>query len=425
MSLEPGKGGPVRQAYVASQVVIDVKAIKQLVLPVSQGLAMLDLDSFGDPFTNQGGISAPVLSGDGEHVAWFYDGDHGSIHGQYGFAWRDLLTGATIDHPGVTTYGIDMSTDGRFVAYPEASIVAKNGYVEAMAVWLWDSQTGQLTAINRKTPNNKADDGDTESVSVAADGRFVVFASTSQSLAPVGESLCTPFVTPDCNETAGYVYLYDRLSGSLLAVPPQAMFGQQPALSDPVVSGNGEAVAFHDGLDTDVWYPQSGVVRRLDEDDFPCLTDARSLALSSDGSTLADNCAGSAGVVKLGGPTGPDTVEWTYTFPNPDGWNNSVALSDNGSTMALFGSSGPAGWGLWPIWRVELPSGEMSLLTAPGQIPGLHSEELQSGMAEDQVTISASGDQIAAVACSIQQAAGDSQSCPLREDVFRWTAPGA
>ena len=413
-------GGRQRQRVTtAASGVIEVRVRNRLVLPVATGIDMLDLDQFGDPFATQGGIFGPVMSGDGEHVAWGYNTD-----GVDGFVWRDLQTGDTVMQYGIDS-SFDMSADGRYVAYTQASRFAQDGYIEAQEVWLWDTRSGREIAVDRRTPSNTADDGSTADVSVSADGTYVVFDSTSQALAPAGERLCTPLVSPGgCNEAAGYVYLYDRLSRSLTPVPPQPIFGQQPALSDPVIADDGGVVAFHDGVDTDVWFRPSGVVRRIAEADFPCLTDSQSLALSSDGTTLADNCAGSVGVIKLGGPAGPDTVEWSYTFPNPNGYDSSVALSSDGSVMALIGSSGPAGWGLWPVWRVQLPSGAMSLLPVPGHISGLRPEpKLQDGMADDRVTISANGDEIAAAACSIKAPTGDGQMCPVRTDVFRWTLP--
>lgn len=412
-------GARRRRVTVKSKVTVRVRARKRLVLSVAPGLDMLDLDGFGDPYATLGGVFSPVMSGDGNHVAWGFNNPDGDV----GFVWRNLLTGETIVQDGIDA-PFDMSADGRYVAYAKASEFASDGYIEAEEVFLWDTETGRQVSIDRKTPKDTSDDGSTDGVSVSADGRFVAFDSTSQALAPAGETLCTPLVTPgDCNEAAGYVYLYDRASKSLVPVPRQAMFGGQPALSDPVISGNGEVVAFHDSLDTDVWYTQTGVVRRINESDFPCQTDSQSLALSSDGTTLASNCSGSVGVIKLGGPAGPDTVEWTYTFPNPNGYDSSAALSSDGSVMALLGSPGPAGWGLWPLWRVELPSGAMSLLPAPGDIPGLRPDpKLQIGMGDDRVTISTNGDQITAAACSIEAPTGGGQTCPSRTDVFRWTA---
>lgn len=69
---------------------------------------MLDLDAFGDTYDNQRDISRPVMSGDGEHVAWVWDADHSDVYTDYGFVWGDLENGRTLEEPGVYPYGLDI-----------------------------------------------------------------------------------------------------------------------------------------------------------------------------------------------------------------------------------------------------------------------------------------------------------------------------
>jgi hypothetical protein len=91
------------------------------VLRVRPGLDMLVLSKRDKPLYGQGGLSLPVLSGDGEHVAWVYDNDHGNDFGDYGLMWRDLASGRTLQLRGTYAYGLDMSAGGRYVVYSKAA----------------------------------------------------------------------------------------------------------------------------------------------------------------------------------------------------------------------------------------------------------------------------------------------------------------
>ncbi len=415
-------GRKAKRVSAHTSELMDVRTRQHLVLSVSPGLEMLDLNEFGEPYAAQGRVDDAVLSGNGDHVIWGYNTYGLTKIGEVGLVWRNLLNGETIEQPNLTAYGPDISGNGEYVVYAKPSKTAANGYVEAMTVMLWNTRTGKQTVIDRRDRGATEDDGSTTEPRISENGQYVVFASTSQALAPAGETLCTPFVTPGgCNEAAGYIYLYNRQTKTLTPVPPQATFGSSPALRDPVISANGEVVAFHSGYSVEVWYPRTGEVRQVNASDFPCETDTPSLALSGDGQTLAENCMGSVGVVHLGASAGAETIEWTYTFPNSLGYETHAALSANGSVLAVFGTEGPTGWGMWPLWRVELPSDAMELLSVPGAIPGLKAEpKATSGMAEEFVSISANGSEIATVACSIEPPLGGSQECPQRSDVFRW-----
>ncbi len=380
------------------------------VLAVGTGLDLLDLDARGAPYPGRG-IAHPALSRDGRHVTWVYlAGEH-----DYGLVWRDLAAPRTLELPGVYPYALDMSGDGRYVAYAAASKIASNGHVDGMTVWLWDTATGRRTAINRAPSGQVADDGSTSGLRVSADGRFVVFDSTAPSLAPAGVTVCA-----QCIEGGGYVYRYDRLTGALASVPP-APFGSDASLRYPVTSGDGRVVLFHHGLATYAWFPESGAVRKIDALDALGETNDDSLAVSDDGTTAANHVYGLT-VVKLGGPEGPDPVAWSRPEESP-AYVASTALSADGSALAYFGLSGPAAWGQWPVWRVDVPSGALTLLPAPPTVAGLTPEPApRGGMGANRVTISADGRAIVAAACSLgPPASAEEQSCPLRADVFRWS----
>lgn len=221
---------------------------------VAPGIAILDLDSrrgfLGAP---NGEALAPVMSADGDHAIWQYN----NYHGAYGLVWRDLGSGQTIVRQGLWPYGTDVSANGTYVVYASEAEAAQSGLIIGMDLWLWDTQTGQRTLINRTGGGKVADDGLIRGLHISSDGDYVVFASTSQLLAPEGYKMCVS----SCNNASSYVYLYDRLNGKLRAVPRQAAFGTTPSLGYPVVSGNGDVVVFHAGPDVDVWSTVTNKVR--------------------------------------------------------------------------------------------------------------------------------------------------------------------
>jgi hypothetical protein len=381
---------------------------------VAPGVAILDLDSrrgfLGAP---NGEPLAPVMSEDGDHAIWQYN----NYHGAFGLVWRDLSTGQTIVRQGLWPYGTDISANGSFVVYAAAAQTAQSGLVTGMNVWLWDTQTGQLTLVNRAATGNSANDGVVKGLHISSDGDHVVFASTSQLLAPAGYKMCVS----QCNNGLGYVYLYNRLNGTLRAVPKQASFGASPSLAYPVVSGNGDIVAFHAGDDVDVWSTVTNKVFTVTFQKNIGMSDANSLAISADGNVLANSGPGGTGVVQLTAAAGSYRLEWAYYDKAGGPQLDSNSLSGDGSVLAFFGAQGQAGWGHWPLWRVELPKGSMQLVSAPPVASGLDLQPAVSGFGDQQVTVSADGAQIAALACSLKLPTAQAQGCPLRADVYRWT----
>ncbi len=63
----------------------------------------------------------------------------------------------------------------------------------------------------------------------------------------------------------------------------------------------------------------------------------------------------------------------------------------------------------------------MQLLRPPPVFSGLKLQPAVSGMGDEQVTMSANGSQIAALACSLRLPTAPAHGCPLRADVYRWT----
>jgi hypothetical protein len=381
---------------------------------VAPGIAILDLDSRRSFLgAGNGEALAPVMSADGNHAIWQYN----NYHGAFGLVWRDLSTGQTIVQQGLWPYGTDVSGNGTYVVYASAAATAPSGLITGMDVWLWDTQTGQRTLIIGTAAGKVGDDGLVRGLHISSDGDYVVFASTSPFLAPDGYKMCVS----SCNNASGYVYLYGRLTRSLRAVPKQAAFGATPSLGYPVISGNGGIVAFHVGPDVDVWSTVTNKVWPVAFQKNVGLTDGNSLALSANGTVIANSGPGGIGVVQLGPAAGRYHQEWAYYDKGEAAEFQSAALSSDGSVLAFFGAQGQAGWGHWPLWRVELPKGSMQLLRPPPVASGLQLLPAVSGIGDEQVTVSANGAQIAALACSLKLASAQAKGCPLRADVYRWT----
>jgi Tol biopolymer transport system component len=380
---------------------------------VAPGIAILDLDSRRSFLgARNGEASAPVMSADGDHAIWQYN----NYHGAFGLVWRDLGTGQTIVQQGLWPYGTDISGDGTYVVYASEAETARSGLITGMDVWLWDTQTGQRMLVNRTAAGKVGEDGVVRGLHISSDGDYVVFASTSQLLAPAGYKMCA-----SCNDAPSYVYLYDRLTKTLRAVPKKGAFGTAPSLGYPVISGNGDIVAFHVGNDVDVWSTVTNKVWPVAFQKNVGLTDGNSLAVSANGGVIANNGPGGIGVVQLGAAAGTYRLQWAYYDKTGPAEFPSVALSSDGSVLAFFGAQGQAGWGHWPLWRVELPRGLMQLLRPPPVASGLQLEPAVSGIGGQQVSMSANGAQVAALACSLKLASARAQGCPLRADVYRWT----
>ncbi len=310
---------------------------KAVPVSVAPGIAILDLDSRRG-FLGAGDAEplAPVMSADGDHAIWQYN----SYHGLYGLAWRDLSTGRTILQQGLWPYGSDISANGAYVVYATAAVLAPSGLIRGMDVWLWDTRTGQRTLINRTPSGKVAVDGLVRGLHISADGNYVVFASTSQSMAPAGLKMCVS----SCNNAPGYLYLYDLATAKLRALPKQAAFGDAPALGYPVISGNGAIVAFHSGLNVDVWSTVTNQVWPVAFQKNVGQTASNSLAVSANGEVLANRGPGGIGVLQLGTPAGKYRQEWAYYDKGGAANFPSVALSGDGNVLAFFGPrGGPTG----------------------------------------------------------------------------------
>jgi WD40 repeat protein len=387
-------------------------------LQIALGVDLLSLgprDALG-PST---AVFSPVMSADGDHVAYGYTG----VGADYGLRWRDLKSGRLRIYygRGNNPAALDMSGDGRFVVLAAATKVASNGQVKGEGVFVLDTRNGNRSRIDRLPSGKAPNDGIINRISVSPDGRWITFDSTSPTLAPPG-------AVKESTSLAGpaYVYLYDRASRKLRSVPDVSLFGHPAYLRGPVVSGDGQVVAFHDdgdGMHVDVWHPATGEVRHVSALDATGGTNApESLALSADGTTLANRAFGLT-IVRLGPSEATDLVEYSDGSQGDTGDTQSMALSADGSTVAYFAGSAPDGSGDSAVWRLDLPGGAPVRLDAPTTVYGLEPEQGRvMGMGGNRVTISSDGSQVAAAACTLGiKRSQVGAPCVARVDVLRWT----
>ncbi len=346
-------------------------------LRVAPGIAILDLDSRRG-FLGAGDAEplAPVMSADGDHAIWQYN----SYHGLFGLAWRDLSTGRTILQQGLWPYGSDISANGTYVVYATAAVTAQSGLITGMDVWLWDTQTGQRTLINRTPSGKVAVDGLVRGLHISTDGDYVVFASTSQSMAPAGYKMCVS----SCTNAPGYLYLYDRATGKLRALPKRAAFGESPSLGYPVISGNGALVAFHAGLDVDVWSTVTNKVWPVAFQKNVGETAGNSLAVSANGGVLANRGPNGIGVVQLGTPAGTYHQEWAYYDKAGTAKFPSVALSGDGNVLAFFGAKGKATGATGPYGGSSSPGARCSCCGRHRSSPGSNCNRRSPGSATNR-----------------------------------------
>jgi Tol biopolymer transport system component len=203
---------------------------------------------------------------------------------------RQRLDGASA---GVAT--VDVSADGRFVAFVSLAPLAPGDDNGADDIYVLDRTTGAIT-LESVTAGGRAADGSSQHPRLSGDGRFLVFSTAARSLIGAGvadqgpsqvlrrdratgattlvshtpaaaagngwsghpdisddgrsvvfESRATDLVPdPDANRTGNDIYLFDAAVGAIRRVSLTTA-GQQPATgqsSTPAISGSGRFVAF-------------------------------------------------------------------------------------------------------------------------------------------------------------------------------------
>lgn len=147
----------------------------------------------GDPYS---GYYAVAISATGRYVAFDSGASDlvpGDTNGYYDMFVHDRKTGKTTrvsvrsngnEANDESYYNVDISADGRFVAFSsDATNLVKgdtNGYADA---FVHDRVTGKTTRVSVRSNGNEGDDYSSYySLAMTADGRFVTFDSGSTNL---------------------------------------------------------------------------------------------------------------------------------------------------------------------------------------------------------------------------------------------------
>lgn len=149
----------------------------------------------------------------------------------------DVLPGGVNVEPP-TSKAVDISDDGRFIAFAASSIRADLPLVQ-VGVYIKDRQTGSIRTIS----SNSAGESANSSASVASitdDGRLAVFAADSTNLAP--EPTCKQNL--EYSETCTNVYLIDLGTGETRLLSKTESGAAMDNAGSPVISKDGSSVAF-------------------------------------------------------------------------------------------------------------------------------------------------------------------------------------
>ena len=129
-------------------------------------------------------------------------------------------------------YTLDMTADGRFIAF--VANVASNSPAMNTAIYLWDAQTGTNTLVSMNRDSGLVSDGICSSPSVSSNGQFVAFVGSGTNLA--ANSFDGEF----------HVYLRDQQAGITKLVDGNTNgvgSGVSPA-TFPSLSADGQFVVF-------------------------------------------------------------------------------------------------------------------------------------------------------------------------------------
>ena len=181
-----------------------------------------------------------------------------------------------------------ISANGRYVALISPARLVERDQNDRRDVYVYDGETGQLSLESIGRLGEPAD-GDSHTVDVSADGRFVVFAAEAGNL-----------TAPSFAPGTAHVFLRDRIEGTtrLLTVGAEGKPANAPSRT-PVINSAGTAVVF-ESTASDLPVPgrgnriflvdvASGAMTRLDEpvDGHSRPGASMSPAISADGHFVA------------------------------------------------------------------------------------------------------------------------------------------
>jgi predicted RNA-binding protein with TRAM domain len=129
--------------------------------------------------------------------------------------------------------GVAISADGRYVAFSSNAADLVPGDTNGTRdVFVHDRQSGETRRVSVSSTGAQAN-GDSDSVAISADGRYIGFSSDASNL-----------VASDTNK-AGDVFVYDRVSGGTELVSVSSAGAQADDSSfSPTMSADGRYVSF-------------------------------------------------------------------------------------------------------------------------------------------------------------------------------------
>jgi Tol biopolymer transport system component len=203
----------------------------------------VSVDSSG--VEGNGGSYAPSVSADGRYVAFQSYASNlvaGDTNGICDVFVRDRTTGTTVrvsvDSAGLEATGESfypaISADGRYVAFQSLAATLVAGDVNGKGdVFVRDLSSGTTVLVSQSSAGMQGD-ADSQAASISADGRFVVFDSTSAS-----------FSAGDANG-ASDVFVRDLVAGTTerVSVDPAGNDGNGNSFAGSL-SADGRHVAFY------------------------------------------------------------------------------------------------------------------------------------------------------------------------------------
>ncbi|MEO3867960.1 S8 family serine peptidase [Nonomuraea sp. B12E4] len=305
-----------------------------------------------------GGLSdsfsvSPTISRDGR-LAGFGSGATnlvpGDTNGQTDAFVHDRRTGKTemisVSSEGVMGDGLSgaprFSADGRYAIFnSDATNLVPGDTNDKTDAFLRDRQAGTTERVS-VGPDGAQLDGYSREATISADGRYVAFQSSAATLAP-----------GDANGDGNDVFVLDRQTGTVRRIT-----GPHPDTEStgPVISANGTAVAFTNGVGLGQLYVQDLTTGKTDlvsaalngggstgMSFAPSLSaDGRTVAFYGDGGDIVSGDANGRNDVFVR-DVAAGTTERVSTAPRGaegDGWADLPSISEDGRYVVFESDSG-------------------------------------------------------------------------------------
>lgn len=211
---------------------------------VTDQIDIASVDNAGIPGSRDS--SGRAISGDGQVVAISsfsrlapYGSDLQTYVRDFGSATTELISVAADGRwpNGDSSYGVDISADGRFVAFGStASNLTQGGSLEnagtVYQIYVRDRQTDVTTLVSRRSDGTPGNDSSSNAV-ISGDGQVVAFLSKADNLVP-----------NDNNQTWD-AFVYDRAADTITRLPAAPSGITAAAYQDEIaISADGRFVAF-------------------------------------------------------------------------------------------------------------------------------------------------------------------------------------